>query len=99
PTRFRSADARGPLDDALRTGLFKVAYGPGFYAGYTAQTNMLAADPDWEVHVWQRDPETGELVEVAKVEGEDDDDDDDDDDGDREGVITEVEIDDDDCDW
>lgn len=89
-----AADARGPLDDALRTGLFKVAYGPGFYAGYTAQTNMLAADPDWEVHVWQRDPETGELVEVAKVEGEDDDDDD------REVVITEVEIDDDDdCDW
>jgi hypothetical protein len=88
------ADARGPLDDALRTGLFKVAYGPGFYAGYTAHEQMLAADPDWEVHVWQRDPETGEMVEVAKVEGE----------GQAprpqgEIVITEVEIDDGECDW
>jgi hypothetical protein len=89
------ADARGPLDDALRTGLFKVAYGPGFYAGYTAHEQMLAADPDWEVHVWQRDPETGEMVEVARVQGEgqapapDDN---------GEIVITEVEI-DDDCDW
>lgn len=92
------ADVRGPLDDALRTGLFKVAYGSGFYAGYTAQEQMLAvADPDWEVHIWQRDPETGELVEVAKVQGEDQDDDDDDDDG--ELVITEIEVIDDDCDW
>ncbi|KIG18553.1 hypothetical protein DB30_00238 [Enhygromyxa salina] len=66
------SDARGPLDDALRTGLFKVAYGPGYYAGYTDQEQLLAvADPDWEVHVWQRDPQTGELVEVARVTGED----------------------------
>lgn len=64
------ADARGPLDDALRAGLFKVAYGPGFYAGYTAHEQMLAADPDWEVQVWERDPETGEMVEVARVTGE-----------------------------
>lgn len=87
------ADARGPLDDALRTGLFSVAYGPGFYAGYTAHEQMLAADPDWEVHVWQRDPETGEMVEVAKVVGE----------GqapkpEAEIVITEVEV-EHDCEW
>ncbi|MFV8750625.1 caspase family protein [Nannocystaceae bacterium ST9] len=93
-----SADARGPLDDALRTGLFKVAYGSGFYSGYTAHEQMLAvADPEWEVHVWQRDPQTGELIEVAVVEGEDQDDDDDDE-GEGEIVVTEIEI-DDDCDW
>jgi hypothetical protein len=90
------ADARGPLDDALRAGLFKVAYGPGFYSGYTAHEQMLAADPDWEVHVWQRDPETGEMVEVAKVVGEgptpavE---------GDAAVVVTDVRIADDDCDW
>jgi hypothetical protein len=66
------SDARGPIDDALRTGLFKVAYGSGYYAGYTDQEHLLAvAEPDWEVHVWQRDPETGELVEVARVTGDD----------------------------
>lgn len=92
------ADARGPLDDALRSGLFRVAYGSGFYAGYTAQEQLLAvADPDWEVHVWQRDPITGELVEVARVEGEDPENDDDDDD-EGEIVVTEIEI-EDDCDW
>jgi hypothetical protein len=88
------ADARGPLDDALRTGLFKVAYGPGFYAGYTAHEQMLAADPDWEVQVWQRDPETGEMVEVAKVTGE----------GpapvpeENKVVVTKIEV-EEDCDW
>jgi hypothetical protein len=93
------SDVRGPLDDSLRAGLFKVAYGSGFYSGYTAQEQLLAvADPDWEVHIWQRDPETGELVEVAKVQGEDRDQDDDDDD-EGELVITEVEVIDDDCDW
>ena len=52
------SDARGPLDDALRAGLFKVAYGSGYYAGYTDQERLLAvAEPDWEVHVWQRDPD------------------------------------------
>ncbi|MFO7564919.1 MAG: caspase family protein [Enhygromyxa sp.] len=65
------SDARGPLDDALRTGLFKVAYGSGYYAGYTAQEQLLAvAEPDWEIQVWRRDPETGELVEVARVGGD-----------------------------
>jgi hypothetical protein len=92
------ADVRGSIDDALRHGLFKVAYGSGFYAGYTAQEQMLAvADPDWEVNVWQRDPETGELVQVAKVQGEDQNDDDEDEDG--EIVITEIEVEDEDCDW
>ncbi len=88
------SDARGPLDDALRTGLFKVAYGPGYYAGYTDQEHLLAvAQPDWEVQVWQRDPETGELVEVARVTGDEPPPDD------RETVIIEeVEI-DGDCDW
>jgi hypothetical protein len=89
-----AADARGSLDDALRTGLFKVAYGPGFYAGYTAQAQMLATDPDWEVHVWQRDPETGEMVEVARVEGQGQASADED----GEIVIEEIEI-DDDCEW
>ncbi len=94
------ADARGPLDDALRTGLFRVAYGSGFYAGYTSTAQLLAvADPDWEVHVWQRDPQTGELIEVAKVQGEDQDDDDDDDDDDASDmVITTVEV-DEVCEW
>ena len=94
------SDARGPLDEALRDGLFEVAYGAGYYAGYTDNEALLAvANPDWEVHVWQRDPETGELVEVAKVTGEDNDDDDDDDELEEgELVITEIEI-DEDCDW
>ncbi|HVH97623.1 MAG TPA: caspase family protein, partial [Enhygromyxa sp.] len=85
------SDARGPIDDALRTGLFKVAYGPGYYAGYTDQEHLLAvAEPDWEVHVWQRDPETGELVEVTRIAGEGP--------TDEAVVIEEIEI-DDDCDW
>lgn len=96
-----ASDVRGPIDEALREGLFKTAYGSGFYAGYTAQEQLLAvADPDWEVRVWQRDPNTGELVEVARVQGEDPEADDDDDDDEEEGeiVITEVEI-EQDCDW
>lgn len=97
-----ASDVRGPIDDALREGLFKTAYGSGFYAGYTAQEQLLAvANPDWEVRVWQRDPTTGELVEVARVQGEDPESDDGDDDDDLEEgeiVITEVEI-EEDCDW
>lgn len=96
--REPEADARGPLDDALRSGLFKVAYGSGFYAGYTAQEQLLAvADPDWEVHIWQRDPNTGELIEVARVQGE----------GEAKGddeleeiVVTETQVEiEDPCDW
>lgn len=90
--------ARGSLDDALREGLFEVEYGRGYYTGYTDHENLLAvSEPDWEVRVWQRDPETGEMVEVARVQGEGDapqpqiDEDDDFD----EVVITEVEIEDD----
>ena len=66
------SEARGPLDEALRDGLFKVAYGSGYYAGYTDQEQLLAvAEPDWEVQVWRRDPNTGELVEVTRVTGTD----------------------------
>ncbi|MCA9682880.1 MAG: hypothetical protein KC457_11835, partial [Myxococcales bacterium] len=63
--------ARGPLDDALRAGLFEVRYGQGYYSGYTDTQKLLAVrDPDWEVRIWQRDPETGEMIEVTRVQGQ-----------------------------
>ncbi|GEM_PF-1979047 len=65
------SEARGPVDDALRAGLFQIEYGRGYYTGYTDHEQLLAvAKPDWEVHVWQRDPETGEMIEVVRVAGE-----------------------------
>jgi hypothetical protein len=69
--REPEAEARGSIDEALRAGLFRVTYSSGYYAGYTASERLLAvAEPDWEIQVWQRDPETGELVEVARVQGD-----------------------------
>ncbi|TPV94393.1 MAG: hypothetical protein B7733_15415 [Myxococcales bacterium FL481] len=62
--------SRGPLVDSLRAGLFRVGYGPSYYAGYTAQQNLLGiGEPDWEVRVWKR--VDGELVEVTRVSGAD----------------------------
>jgi hypothetical protein len=69
--------ARGALDEAFRHGLFEVPFGEGYYAGYTESTSLLAvADPAWQVQVWRRNAE-GELVEVARIAGEDDEDKDD----------------------
>ena len=61
-------ESRGALVDAFRSGLFRVGYGPSYYAGYTAQEDMLGiGEPDWEVRVWKR--VDGEMVEVSRVTG------------------------------
>lgn len=58
--------ARGAMQEAFRGGLFKVAYGPGYYAGYTDHSHLLAVrETDWKIQVWQR--VDGDLVEVARV--------------------------------
>ena len=68
--KSRERASRGALDEAFREGLFEVPYGLGYYAGFTESAKLLAVqDPEWRVRVWGRD-ENGELVEVARVEGE-----------------------------
>lgn len=63
-------DARGSLDAALREGLFSVAYGRSYYAGYSDREDLLQVDEaQWQLRVLQRDPSTGELVEVSRIEG------------------------------
>jgi hypothetical protein len=63
--------ARGSLDEAFREGLFAVAYGPSYYAGYTASENVLAvAEPEWEVEVWEED-EHGNQKKIATVDSDD----------------------------
>lgn len=45
--------ARGALDRALRAGLFATPYGPGYYAGYTDRTGILAVrDTAWNERMW-----------------------------------------------
>ena len=62
PTERRS---RGALDVAFRAGLFQVAYGPGYYAGYTDQTRMLATEhPEWKVEIWHN----GERVSTTTTQ-------------------------------
>ena len=59
---------RGALDEALRDGLFTVGYGREYYLGYADQAGLLAVeDPEWEVRVWKK--VDGEMVEVARIEG------------------------------
>ena len=61
---------RGALDQAFRSGLFSVAYGRGYYSGYTDREDLLGVeDPEWEVQVWER--VDGEMVEVTRVQGGD----------------------------
>lgn len=41
--------ARGSLDQAFRRGLFATPFGPGYYAGYTAQRGLLTvSEPQWQ---------------------------------------------------
>lgn len=41
--------ARGSLDQAFRRGLFSTPFGPGYYAGYTAQRGLLGvSEPSWQ---------------------------------------------------
>ncbi|MCA9648527.1 MAG: caspase family protein [Myxococcales bacterium] len=49
--RFQAAPSasRGSLDQAFRRGLFATPFGPGYYAGYTAQRGLLGiSEPDWQ---------------------------------------------------
>ncbi len=44
-----ASGSRGSLDQAFRRGLFSIPFGPGYYAGYTAQRGLLTvAEPDWQ---------------------------------------------------
>ncbi len=46
--------AKGALDRALRAGLFATPFGPGYYAGYTDRTGLLAVrDPKWREREWE----------------------------------------------
>lgn len=41
--------SRGSLDQAFRRGLFSTPFGPGYYAGYTAQRGLLqVSDAGWQ---------------------------------------------------
>ena len=98
----RDSQERGALADAFHAGLFRVGYGPSYYAGYTAAEAQLAVeDPEWEVRRWTSSD--GDTVEVIRLgergdpEGpppppdcECDDDDDDDDDKKKEEKIPKI---------
>ncbi|MGB1699160.1 MAG: caspase family protein, partial [Nannocystaceae bacterium] len=57
---------RGALADAFHAGLFRVGYGPSYYAGYTASEDQLAVeDPEWEVRRWTSSD--GDTVEVIRL--------------------------------
>jgi hypothetical protein len=71
--------ARGALDAAFRAGLFQVGFGPGYYAGYTDQTRMLATEhPEWKFEIWHNGKHVGTTTLDEKVDpdGADHDDDD-----------------------
>ncbi len=71
---------RGALDEAFRTGLFRVGYTPGYYAGYTDRTQMLAVEhPEWEIKIWH-DGRPAEVRQMPAREGDEEDKDDDRDD-------------------
>jgi hypothetical protein len=72
--------ARGALDAAFRAGLFQVGYGPGYYAGYTDQTHMLATEhPEWKFEIWHNGKHVGTTTLDEQVDPDashrDDDDD------------------------
>lgn len=66
----RDAQQRGALADAFHQGLFRVGFGPSYYAGYTAAEEQLAvAEPEWEVRRWNTaDGGTVEILRFGNAE-------------------------------